>query len=181
MAVTIGRQRHVITLTQFSKENVPFTSCRRVGHQMGLALSVLTPPYGTILAHAHSHIHVDECAGPEFLTGGAKILPLQGFAGKLTPETISDVLIGYPYRAPHSSPSSALSITQGTECGSVYTHDELSALCACAKEHGLKIHMDGARFCQRSCVDGCIASRPELACRCRRIKFWRHQKRMPER
>lgn len=116
------------------------------GAANGLALSTLSPPYGMILCHEESHIQMDECAGPEFFTGGAKLLPIKGFGGKLTPESITTALKGFPDRPPHGAPASLLSITNATECGTVYTPTELKALCATAHKAGLKVHVDGARF-----------------------------------
>ena len=116
------------------------------GAANALSLSVLSPPYGMILCHEESHIQMDECAAPEFFTGGAKLLPLKGHAAKLAPETIVSALKGFPERPPHGAPARALSITQATECGAVYSLNETRAVCAAAKESGLSIHMDGARF-----------------------------------
>ncbi|MEL7488066.1 MAG: beta-eliminating lyase-related protein, partial [Pseudomonadota bacterium] len=116
------------------------------GAANGLALSVLTPPYGLILCHEESHVQMDECAGPEFFTGGAKLLPLPGEAAKLSPETVTKALAGFPERPPHGAPAHVLSLTQATECGAVYAADELAALCAVATDAGLKVHLDGARF-----------------------------------
>ncbi len=124
------------------------------GAANGLALSVLTPPYGMILCHEASHIQMDECAGPEFFTGGAKLLPLAGFAGKLTPGVVSAALAGFPDRPPHGSPASCLSLTQGTECGAVYSVSELKALCDTAHEAGLPVHLDGARFANAVAATG---------------------------
>ena len=116
------------------------------GAANGLALSVMTPPYGMVLCHEESHVQMDECAGPEFFTGGAKLLPIAGENGKLTPAAIKKTLRGFPHRPPHGAPASALSLTQGTECGTVYSVDELSSVCDAAREAGLSVHMDGARF-----------------------------------
>ena len=116
------------------------------GAANGLALSVMSPPYGMILCHEESHVQMDECAGPEFLTGGAKLLPVKGFGGKLTAESVRDALKGFPHRPPHGAPASVLSLTQGTECGTVYTKSEIKALCETAHENQLLVHMDGARF-----------------------------------
>lgn len=116
------------------------------GAANGLALSVMTPSYGMVLCHEESHVQMDECAGPEFFTGGAKLLPIKGRNGKLTAEAIRKTLKGFPHRPPHGAPISALSLTQGTECGTTYSVDELSAVCAAAHEAGLSVHMDGARF-----------------------------------
>ncbi|MGE0407689.1 MAG: low specificity L-threonine aldolase [Amphiplicatus sp.] len=111
-----------------------------------LALSVMSPPYGMILCHEDSHVQKDECAGPEFFTGGAKLMPLRGFAGKLAPETIEKAYAGFPVRGTNGAPPRVLSLTQANECGVVYTPAELSALCDFAHRRGLLVHMDGARF-----------------------------------
>lgn len=124
------------------------------GAANGLALSVLTPPYGMILAHEESHIQMDECAGPEFFTGGAKILPVAGDAGKLTADGVRNALKGFPERPPHGAPAQVLSVTQGTECGTIYSVSELKALCAAAREAGLAVHMDGARFANAAAATG---------------------------
>ncbi|PQA88363.1 threonine aldolase family protein [Hyphococcus luteus] len=124
------------------------------GAANGLALSVMTPPYGMVLCHEESHVQMDECAGPEFFTGGAKLLPIVGADGKLTADAVRETIKGFPYRPPHGAPISALSITQGTECGTCYSVDELSAVCAAAHEAGLSVHMDGARFANAVAASG---------------------------
>ena len=131
------------------------------GAANGLALSVMTPPYGMILCHEESHVQMDECAGPEFFTGGAKLLPIAGFAGKLTPAAVTKALAGFPERPPHGAPASVLSLTQGTECGAVYTAQELKDLCATAHKAGLQVHLDGARFANAVAATG--ASPAELS------------------
>lgn len=124
------------------------------GAANGLALSVMTPPYGMVLCHEESHVQMDECAGPEFFTGGAKLLPICGENGKLTADAIRKTLKGFPHRPPHGAPISALSLTQGTECGTAYSVGELSAVCAAAHEAGLSVHMDGARFANAVAASG---------------------------
>ena len=116
------------------------------GAANGLALSVMTPPYGMILAHEESHIQMDECAGPEFFTGGAKILPIAGREGKLAADAVTHALRGFPERPPHGAPAHILSLTQASECGTIYSVDELEELCVRAHEANLLVHMDGARF-----------------------------------
>lgn len=128
------------------------------GAANGLALSVMTPPYGMIACHEESHIQMDECAGPEFFTGGAKLLPLPGFAAKLTPNGLARALDGFPERPPHGAPAHVLSLTQATECGAVYSCNELKALCDMAHERGLKVHMDGARFANAMVTLNCSAA-----------------------
>lgn len=116
------------------------------GAANGLALSVMSPPYGMALCHEESHIQMDECGGPEFLTGGAKLLPIAGAGGKLTPEAVDAALAGFPHRPPHGAPASVLSLTQGTECGTLYSVEELIGLCDVAHKADLSVHLDGARF-----------------------------------
>jgi len=116
------------------------------GAANGLALSVLTPPYGTVFCHEAAHVEMDECAGPEFFTGGAKLTLVRAPDGKVTTETLQAAMDAYRHRPPHGSPPSALSITQLTECGTVYSLGELSSLSQFARQRGLRVHMDGARF-----------------------------------
>ncbi|MDZ7629390.1 MAG: low specificity L-threonine aldolase [Parvularculaceae bacterium] len=116
------------------------------GAANALALSQLSPSWGMILCHEESHIQMDECGAPEFFTGGAKLLPIKGLAGKLSPDAVKAALAGFPERPPHGMPAKALSLTQATECGTVYSVDEVKALCAAARSSSLKVHMDGARF-----------------------------------
>lgn len=125
------------------------------GAANGLALSALAPPYGMILCHQESHIEMDECGGPEFFTGGAKLLPLPGFAAKLDVATVETALAGFPERPPHGAPPSVLSLTQASECGAVYTAGEMAALCASAHARGLSVHVDGARFANAVASLGC--------------------------
>ncbi|MEZ5892360.1 MAG: low specificity L-threonine aldolase [Parvularculaceae bacterium] len=124
------------------------------GAANGLALSVMAPPYGMILCHEESHVQMDECTGPEFFTGGAKLLPIKGANGKLTPAAISKTLKGFPHRPPHGAPITALSLTQGTECGTTYSVSELSAISETAHAAGLSVHVDGARFANAVAASG---------------------------
>ncbi|NNE41645.1 MAG: low specificity L-threonine aldolase [Marinicaulis sp.] len=124
------------------------------GAANGLALSVLSPPYGMIVCHEDSHIQMDECGGPEFFSSGAKLLPIRGDHGKLTATGVIKALDGFPHRPPHGAPASALSLTQGTETGTIYSIDEISELCAVAHARGLSVHMDGARFANAVAATG---------------------------
>ena len=111
----------------------------------GLSLAALTPPWGSVLAHPDSHIHHDECGAPEFFTNGAKLVAVPGPDSKIDPEALRAAV---RRRAGdiHSVQPSAVSISQATESGSVYTLEEIRALSAIAKDAGLRVHMDGARF-----------------------------------
>ncbi len=110
-----------------------------------LALSVLCPPYGSIYCHPEAHIQVDECGAPEFYTGGAKLVLLPDRGGKITADDLAAALKHQHGDVHHVKPT-ALSLTQTGETGVVYRLDEIREICAVAHDHGLKVHMDGARF-----------------------------------
>jgi threonine aldolase len=111
-----------------------------------LALAVMTPPFGAIYCHAESHINVDECGAPEFYTGGAKLVTLAGCDGKIHASDLAAVLERSGAGVVHHVQPAAVSITQATEAGTVYTPDQICALADVAKRHNLYLHMDGARF-----------------------------------
>jgi len=110
-----------------------------------LALSTMVPPYGAIFCHGFAHISADECGAPEFFTGGAKLMGLDGVAGKITPKMVKDSLAGF-IRAEHDPKPAAISITQSSELGTVYSLDEVQAFGELARAKNLRLHMDGARF-----------------------------------
>ena len=110
-----------------------------------LALAALCPPHGAVLCHREAHIEVDEGGAPGFYTHGAKLLLVDGEGAKLTAEGLAEALV--PIRDDvHQVQPHALSLTQATEYGRVYTPGEIAALAAFAHERGLALHVDGARF-----------------------------------
>jgi threonine aldolase len=119
-----------------------------------LALAAICPPYGGVVCHREAHINVDECGAPEFYTHGAKLMTASGPGAKLTPEAIRGVID--PIRDDvHQVQPHAISITQATEYGLVYTPAEVAAIGTLAKERGLGLHMDGARFANAVAHLGC--------------------------
>jgi threonine aldolase len=109
-----------------------------------LALAQLCKPYDAVIAHALSHIEGDEAGAPAFYSGGAKLVLADTPGGKLTPSAV-DALAGRE-KGVHHVKNRVLSLTQATELGTVYSIAELNALTEVARRHGLKVHMDGARF-----------------------------------
>lgn len=109
-----------------------------------LALATLCPPWGTILCHAEAHIERDECGAPEFYSG-AKLSLIEGYAAKITPEALTARLSSFEPMV-HMVQPKALSLTQATERGAVYSCAEIAALTTVARAHRLAVHMDGARF-----------------------------------
>lgn len=112
-----------------------------------LALAAMCPPHGGVICHRDAHIEMDECGAPGFFLHGAKLLLAGGAHAKVTPESIETVLAGIRHpRDVHQVQPHAISITQASEYGCVYSPGELSAIDIVAGKHGLKLHMDGARF-----------------------------------
>ena len=120
-----------------------------------LGLSVMTPPYGEVFCHEQSHVNADECGAPEFYTGGARLVLLTGSGAKISAETLAAELAGSRRGDVHSVQPAALSITQQTEAGTHYTLDEIRALADVAKDYGLGVQMDGARFANAIVGLGC--------------------------
>ncbi|MCA0434708.1 MAG: low specificity L-threonine aldolase [Proteobacteria bacterium] len=119
-----------------------------------LALSAITPPHGGVFCHEGSHINEDECNCPELFTGGAKLLALPGAHSKLQPATVTEKLKRFGH-GEHAPKPSALSLTNATEAGTVYSPAEVKALADVVKPHGMKLHMDGARFANALVALGC--------------------------
>jgi threonine aldolase len=119
-----------------------------------LALAALCPPYGSIVCHRDAHIQNDECGAPEFYTHGAKLLLAEGEGAKLTPASV-EALLATVRNDVHQVQPAALSITNATEYGLVYSPEEVAALGDLAKARGLAFHMDGARFANAVARLGC--------------------------
>ncbi len=111
-----------------------------------LSIALMVKPWGAVLCHKESHIHVDECGASEFYTGGAKLIPVEGERGKLTPHSVREAMRFFIPPQTHRVRPMALSLTQGTEAGTVYTPDDVAVLTEVAREFGLLVHMDGARL-----------------------------------
>ena len=111
-----------------------------------LALSALVRPWEAVFCHEESHIHDDECGAPELFTGGAKLVGVPGEGGKITPEALRETLTRFPRGLVKSPQPGALSLSQATEAGTIYSVSEIAELCRIARAEGVRTHMDGARF-----------------------------------
>ena len=110
-----------------------------------LSLACMTTPWSAIFCSEMAHIALDEANAPEFYTAGAKIIPLPAPNGKLKATSLQHRLPGPLGNVHHAQPA-LVSLTQSTECGTLYNAAEVAAIGEIAKHHGLKLHMDGARF-----------------------------------
>jgi threonine aldolase len=109
-----------------------------------LALATFTPPWGSIFCHAGAHINVAECGAPDFYSGGARVVAIDGAQGKVSPAAIEAAI--HREGDVHANQPSAISISQATEIGTVYRTDEIDALAEAARRHRMILHVDGARF-----------------------------------
>ncbi len=119
-----------------------------------LALSTMVPPQGGAICHREAHIEQGEGGAPGFFTHGAKLMLAEGEGAKLTPAAIEDILATVGPGVHWVKPA-AISITQATERGRVYTPAEVTAIGLLAREHRLWLQMDGARFANAVAFLGC--------------------------
>lgn len=118
-----------------------------------LALASLCQPYHSVICHESAHIETDECGAPEFFSSGSKVLLAGGAGAQIDPAEVHRLVtrrtdIHYPKPR-------ALSITQATELGTTYAPSAVAALTEAARAHGMRTHMDGARFANAVASLGC--------------------------
>ena len=111
-----------------------------------LAIAHLSPPWGAVLCHEGSHIATDECGAPEFFGGGLKLIGLPGDGAKVSAARLRGALEGGQWGGPHHVSPGVLSLSQATECGTIYRVAETKELADIAHKHAMTVHMDGARL-----------------------------------
>ena len=120
-----------------------------------LSLAAVSPPYGVVFCHAAAHIEEDECAAPEFYIGGGKLALLEGEEAKFSAESLrAKLAVASPAPPVHHAQAAAVSITQATEVGALYSTDEIAAISAVCCDYGLTLHMDGARLANAVAAQG---------------------------
>jgi threonine aldolase len=120
-----------------------------------LALAAVNRIGGVAFAHPDAHIREDEGGAPEFLTSGVRVRPVTGPNGKIDPAALEASVEPFVPGAVNMGRAMAVSITQATEIGTVYTLDEIAAIAAIAGKFDLPLHMDGARFANAMVALGC--------------------------
>ena len=125
------------------------------GAANSISLATLTRPWSAVYCHEESHVNTDECGSPEFFSDGAKLIPLPGDGAKIAPETLAEALKTAWIGSVHAVQPAAFSLTQQSECGTVYQPDEIAALTKIAGDYKLAVHMDGARFANAVAHLGC--------------------------
>jgi threonine aldolase len=117
-----------------------------------VSLQSLLRPWSAVVCTANAHIAVDECGAPERFTG-SKLLTFPSADGKLTPADVEAAQVGRGDE--HHAQATVVSVTQSTECGTLYTVAELAAICETAHGFGMKVHLDGARLGNAVAALGC--------------------------
>lgn len=118
-----------------------------------LGLAQLCQPFHGVVCHEHAHIQTDEAGAPEFYTRGAKLFLTKTKNGKVDLSQ-AEKLVAQQVEL-HGHMMRAVSITQATELGTVYTPDEVQTIGAFARTHKMLLHMDGARFANAVASLGC--------------------------
>ncbi|CAH2408953.1 threonine aldolase family protein [Mesorhizobium escarrei] len=111
-----------------------------------LSLTAYNKSGGISFCHRESHVIEDECGAPEYFTGGSRLYAVDGALGKIDPNNLDRTVGRFAPEIVHSGRPMAVSITQSTEVGTIYTLNEIARISAIAKHHKLPLHMDGARF-----------------------------------
>lgn len=111
-----------------------------------LALSSANVPGGKVFCHAEAHVNADECGAPEFFSHGARLVPVEGAHGRMDPARLAAEIRKADSGGVHGGQPMAVTLTQATEAGTVYSLAEIDEIAALAKARNIPLHMDGARF-----------------------------------
>lgn len=120
-----------------------------------LSLSAMCPPWGAVLCHETAHIIVNEGGATSLLSSGAVMKGVPGPDYRVSTDALAATLAATRWGDNHQSQPSVLSLTQPTDFGTVYPVDEIAALAAIAREHGMRVHLDGARVANALVALGC--------------------------
>jgi threonine aldolase len=123
-----------------------------------LALASLGPSWGIVYCSEIAHINTAEANATGFFGGGLKLATIAGDHGRINAARLAEALAGIAPGQTHRGQPSAVSLTQATDLGAVYTVDQIRAVAEVAKARGLKLHMDGARFANALARLGCSPS-----------------------
>jgi threonine aldolase len=111
-----------------------------------LSLAACNKTGGIAFCHREAHLIEDECGAAEYLTGGSRLFPVDGALGRMDAGSLERALARFVPEFVHAGRPMAVSLTQSTEIGTVYSLDQIDEIAALAKKHDLPLHMDGARF-----------------------------------
>ena len=151
-ATTAAARQAVRDLFEAPDAAVEFVATGSVAN--ALALACLAKPWDGVFCHRTAHVEEDECGAPDFYSG-AKTILIDGADGRITPEALEAAILQASARGVHGAQPGPVTITNITERGTVYTLDQIRAITAVARSHGLATHLDGARFANACAALGC--------------------------
>ena len=117
-----------------------------------LCIDAMCRSHEAVVCAETAHINVDECGAPQRVVG-CRLLTVETPDGKLTPDLVRTRLHGFGFE--HHSQPKAISISQPTELGTLYTKEEIKALADLAHSHKMYLHVDGARLANAAVALGC--------------------------
>ncbi|MEO8135306.1 MAG: beta-eliminating lyase-related protein [Betaproteobacteria bacterium] len=120
-----------------------------------VALAASCTPFGAVYCSPDAHINTSECNATSFFGGGTKLVSIAGAHGKVSAEALESAIAAAGTGLPHKNQPAAVNLVQATDLGTVYSVDEVAAVTHVAHAHGLKVHMDGARFANALARLGC--------------------------
>ncbi|HHL32008.1 MAG TPA: low specificity L-threonine aldolase [Oceanospirillales bacterium] len=120
-----------------------------------LATALTTPPYASMYCSDNSHLHNDECGAPEFFSAGAKLIGVAGTEGKIDLELLDKTLSLTGVHGEHECLPAAISLTQSTEAGTLYSLDEIKQAHKIKQKYQLYLHMDGSRIANAVAAMNC--------------------------
>jgi len=146
---------HDVVRTVFEHETArvfPVTSGTAAN---ALAISAATPPWGAVLCHPAAHIIGAEGGSTSLFSAGAVMHGVDGPHARIDPGGLRAALESVRWGDPHESQPSVLSLTLPSDLGTLYRPEEVATLTGLAREHGLRVHLDGARLANAVAALGC--------------------------
>ncbi|MEP6997585.1 MAG: beta-eliminating lyase-related protein [Betaproteobacteria bacterium] len=110
-----------------------------------LALSLVASPISAIFCRSGAHLQDNEAGASLMYTNGARIIGIDGRHGLLDPGDLDRALTDFDPTHMLCKPA-VVSVSQASEFGTVYSLQHLRDISAVCRRHGLRMHMDGARF-----------------------------------
>ncbi len=117
-----------------------------------LCIDAMCRSHEAVVCAETAHINVDECGAPQRVVG-CRLLTVDTPDGKLTPALVKTRLHGFGFE--HHSQPKAISISQPTELGTLYSKEEIKSLADLAHSYNMYLHVDGARLANAAVALGC--------------------------
>ncbi|MEO8406331.1 MAG: beta-eliminating lyase-related protein [Chitinophagaceae bacterium] len=126
----------------FGKEIDVFFTFNGTGAN-NFGLGCVIEKYQSVFCTDIAHLYVNESTAPEAFLG-CRIYPVQSFNGKIDIDELTRSI--KRLNSIHHPQAKVISITQPTECGTVYSIDELLTIKKICLDNKMLFHIDGARF-----------------------------------